>query len=276
VLNLGWHGCLGFSSPGVCPLGFLEEAARWSRFRGSVLGGVSGAGSLRGAVSAALREGRPGLILEYKRCRPGRFVEYRAPWEYVGLVGGAADAWSVLVEPFWFCGSPELVSWFAVVAGKPVLGKDFVTGVEQLRLLRRSGASAALLILDMVGWRGVERLYEEARGLGLEVLIETSGAGDALEAMGSFPGALVGINARDLRSLREDFEGMLAELRRAAAGKPSGGLLVAESSITSVERALAAARAGADALLIGTWAMREPEAVASLPGRLRGAREEAG
>ncbi len=254
------------------PEGFLGEAYRWARFREEAVsaGGVGSAGSLRGAILAALeQEARPGLILEFKRCRPGRFVAYHTPWGFVEALGGVGDAWSVLVEPFWFCGSLELLPWFAST-GKPVLAKDFVAGPGMLRAYRSLGASAVLLILDMLGWRRLGELYEEARGLGLEVLIETSSAGDAVDAMASFPEALVGINARNLRSLELSFERLLGEIEKAVTSKPSGALLVAESGIDSVEKAVAAARAGADALLIGTWASTRPREVAALPERLRG------
>ncbi len=265
------HAC----EPRQPPTGFLARALEASLAREQVLrSGAPAAPSLRGAVERAVEsEARPALIIEYKRCRPSGFVRHIDPWSYVDAVGGAADAWSVLVEPFWFCGSPELLPVFAST-GKPVLAKDFAAGREQLRTYRRMGASAVLLILDMLGWRRLEELYEEARGLGLEALIETTDWRCAVEAMNSFPGALVGINARNLETLEVSFERLLEEVRRASAEKPSGGLLVAESSVDSVEKARRLAEAGADALLIGTWSMKNPGELRGLPAALRGAREK--
>jgi len=252
------------------PGGFLGEALEKALLREELLRSPRRGGGLRAAVARAVREERrPALILEFKRCRPGGFVEYMEPWRFLELLGGAADAFSVLAEPYWFCGSPELVAYIAAVGGKPVLYKDFVAGGGLLRQAASAGASAVLLILDMLGWRRLGDLYEEARGLGLEALIETSSSDDAVEAMGSFPGALVGINARNLETLEVSFERLLEEVRKAAGEKPRDALLVAESSIDSTEKALALARAGADALLIGTWAVRSPREVARLPERLR-------
>ncbi len=265
------HSC----EPRMPPAGFLSRALEASLERSRVLrGDAAAAPSLRGAVERVVREeARPALIIEYKRCRPSGFVRHIDPWSYLEAVGAAADAWSVLVEPFWFCGSPELLPVFAST-GRPVLAKDFVSGGEQLRMYRRMGASAVLLILDMLGWRRLGELYEEARGLGLEALIETTSWRCAVEAMNSFPGALVGINARNLETLEVSFERLLEEVRRAGGEKPSGGLLVAESSVDSVEKARRLAEAGADALLIGTWAMKAPGEVRRLPSVLRGAREK--
>jgi len=177
------------------------------------------------------------------------------------------------VEPYWFCGSPELVAFFA--QHRPVLAKDFASSRAQLEQYRRAGTSAALLILDMLGWRRLDALYQEARSLGLEALIETHRAEDAVEAMNSYAEALVGINARNLETLEISYQRLLRETARAAARKPSGALLVAESSVDSVEKAVRLAEAGADALLIGTWAMKNPEEIRSLPERLRGTRIEA-
>jgi len=255
------------------PRGFLARALEASTARGEALrSGAPRAPSLRAAVEEALRsEARPALIIEYKRCRPSGFVRHIDPWSYIGAAGAAADAWSVLVEPFWFCGSPELLPVFAST-GRPVLAKDFASTEEQLETYSRMGASAVLLILDMLGWRRLEALYEAARGLGLEALIETTGWRCAVEAMNSFPEALVGINARNLETLDVSFERLVEEVRRASGEKPGGSLLVAESSVDSVAKAKMLAEAGADALLIGTWAMRSPEEVRGLPAALRGSR----
>ncbi|KSW12428.1 hypothetical protein CF15_06795 [Pyrodictium occultum] len=252
------------------PGGFLGEALGRSLERSRLLGSPPRPGSLRGAVEKALSEGRPGLLIEYKRCSPGGFVAWRTPWEYLEATLSVADAYSVLVEPYWFCGSPELVAFFA--RHRPVLAKDFASTAEQLQLYRRHGASAALLILDMLGWRRLDALYQEARSLGLEALIETTSAGPAVEAMNSYPEALVGINARNLETLEVSYRRLLEEIARAAERKPSRALLVAESSIDSPGKALELARAGADALLIGTWAMKSPGGLAGLRDRLRGSR----
>lgn len=251
--------------------GFLAEAYEKAVLRSRLLAsrprgeGVGLASSIRRALS----EGRPGLILEFKRCRPGGFVAYVSPWDFIARLRDSVDGFSVLVEPYWFCGSLELLSFFAS-AQLPVLAKDFVVSEVQVEAYHASGASDVLLILDLVGWRRLEALYEFARRLGLGVLVETSSGSDAVEVMASYPDALVGINARDLVSLEASFDRLLREIGWAAERKPASSILVAESSIDSFERAVALARGGADALLIGTWAMRDPGEVARLRDLLRG------
>jgi len=164
-------------------------------------------------------------------------------------------------EPHWFCGSFELVSFFAYGARVPVLAKDFFSTPAQVREASARGASAVLLILDMLGWRGLEELYEEARRQGLEPLVETKSAEDAVEVMSSFPHSLVGINARNLETLQVSFTSLLREVEKASREKPRGALIVAESSVDSLDKAMSLAKAGADALLIGTWAMKNVKEV---------------
>ena len=243
---------------------FLAGAAWRSRERANLLRRPPKPLSLHDSVLQTLTlKGRAALILEFKRCSPSGFITYVTPWHYIAQVADAADAFSVLTEPYWFCGSPELVSLFAQY--RPVLSKDFIVDVQQVRELQRFGASAVLLILDLLSWEGLSKLYDEAISMGVEVLIETSNAGDAVEVMHSFRNALVGINARNLRTLEVDYRFMLREVSRASGRKPSNTLLVAESGIDSIEKAVGLVRAGADALLIGTWAMRKPEEVRQLP-----------
>jgi indole-3-glycerol phosphate synthase len=247
--------------------GFLAEVCSRSTERVELLEKPPTRRSLRGAVENAIRErGRAALILEYKRCSPRGFTAYQTPWEFLEVTLPAADAYSVLVEPYWFCGSLELIPWFARY--RPVLAKDFTVSPVQLRAYQHGGAAAALLVLDVVGWKKLEELYREARALGLEALIETSNARDAVNVMHSYPEALVGINARSLETLEVSFKRLLEEVAWAAHRKPSGALLVAESGIDSTDKAVQLARAGADALLIGTWTMRDPLSVRGLPEAL--------
>ncbi len=247
--------------------GFLGEAAARMGERARLISEPPRPWSLRGAIEESLSRGGAGLIIEFKRCSPRGLVAYLTPWEFHEAFSVVADAYSVLVEPYWFCGSLELVPWFSRF--KPVLAKDLTVSEVQLEAYKAVGASAALLIVDLVGWRGLERLYAAAEDLGLEVLIEASNARDAVEAMASYPRALVGINARRLDTLSLDFDAAVAEIERAAAGKPSGAILVAESGVDSLEKARRALEAGADALLIGTWAMRSPREASKALSTLR-------
>lgn len=246
-------------------MGFLGEASRITR-RYRCTGGVAARRGFVEALRAGYQKRGLGVIGEFKRCAPGRFIALHDPWWYAQHLAPYIDAFSVLTEPFWFCGSPELIPVFS--QHRPVLGKDFVECENQIDLLASHGAAAVLLILDELGWKRLESLYEHARGIGLDALIETSSGRDAVEVASSYPDAAVGINARNLQTLELSFEKLLAELRYAAERISSSTMLVAESSMDSVEKVLEAMKAGARAVLIGTWFMKEPGAAARLHSAL--------
>ncbi|BAN89497.1 indole-3-glycerol phosphate synthase [Aeropyrum camini SY1 = JCM 12091] len=198
------------------------------------------------------------LISEYKRCAPGRFVAYIEPWTYSSLVAGFSTAFSVLTEPYWFCGSPDIIQVF-LETGLPVLHKDFVVGRGQLLQAACHGASAALVILDTVGWRSLDNIYSQARDMGLDLLVETFRGGDAAAVAGSYPGVAVGINSRDLSTLKVDYMRMLVELELASSKGPGRALYVAESGIDAPDKAAEAVGRGAKAVLVGTAMMKKPE-----------------
>ncbi|MEB3861625.1 MAG: indole-3-glycerol-phosphate synthase [Desulfurococcales archaeon] len=239
-------------------MSFLDEAKKWSLERARILEGLlegrtGGAASLRDA----LRRGEgPALIVEYKRCSPSAgMISLRSPEEYIEETLPYARAYSVLTEPRWFCGSLELIPLFT--PHRPVLAKDFIVGQAQLEAYRRLGASAVLLIARMLSG-GLGRLCKDATTMGLEALVEAHNLGEALEAYYTCPNAMLGVNSRDLARLRVDFEGMLGVVRRLRSELGDDALIVAESGVDSPGRAVEALEAGADALLIGTAAMRNP------------------
>jgi indole-3-glycerol phosphate synthase len=188
------------------------------------------------------------------------------PREFIDATRGAADAYSVVTEPRHFCGSIELLRDFA---GAPALMKDFVVSRVQVDIASCMGASAVLLIWGSLPRAELEALAQRALELGLDVLVEAGGWEDAVEAADAIPEAIIGINSRDLRTLKLDFERMLSQLRAAREALGRGRIIVAESGVDSPRKALMAADAGADAALIGTAVMRRPSLLAEIREAIR-------
>ena len=204
---------------------------------------------------------RAALIVEYKRCAPGRTISNINPWRYVEIVAEHASAFSVLVEPYWFCGSSQLIPIFA--STKPVLYKDFIVDEIQIADAAYWGASAVLLIFEALTWEMLDALYTEARRLGLDVLIEANRASDAVDIAFSYTDALIGLNARNLETLDLSIERLIGEIRDFREKAPETSFLIAESGIRRFENYCQVVRAGADAALIGTAIMLDPN-VASI------------
>jgi indole-3-glycerol phosphate synthase len=94
------------------------------------------------------------------------------------------------------------------------------------------------------------------RKLGMEALVETHDEAALEKAL--FAGAqVIGLNNRDLATMQVD----LATTERLARKVPLDKVLVSESGVKTVEDVERLARAGVDAVLVGTSLMRAEDPV---------------
>ncbi|HWO89814.1 MAG TPA: indole-3-glycerol phosphate synthase TrpC [Gemmatimonadales bacterium] len=183
-----------------------------------------------------------------------------------------AAAISVLTEEKFFGGTLKDLSDVSSQVGLPVLRKDFVIDPVQAYEARAAGAAALLLIARILSFERLDELASLARGIGLVPLIEVHNEEELRLALRCAP-AVVGINSRDLDSLRVDPAVVTALLPQV----PRGVVAVAESGIGNRSDVEHFAAHGADAVLVGTsvaGAADPSEAVRSLVGvsRRAGAR----
>ncbi|MBM4237322.1 MAG: indole-3-glycerol-phosphate synthase TrpC [Euryarchaeota archaeon] len=167
--------------------------------------------------------------------------------------GEGVAAVSVLVESQYFGGGPELFSFFRSILPIPMLYKDFVLSVKQVEEAHRLGADAVLLIAKLLAEEAMEELVRASILRGMEPLVEIHDLED-LEKFRSSSCSdevkLIGINCRDLRTLRTDPEKGLK--MRDAVG--SGPIVIMESGIRSAEQIRQLG--GFDAVLIGSMFMQ--------------------
>ncbi len=209
--------------------------------------------------AGALRKPGLSVISEIKRASPS-----------VGFIGdvdpagwGAryeaegASCLSVLTEPDRFKGSLEDLNAAREATALPVIRKDFTVDETQI-LEAGTRADAVLLIAALFEAGALARYVSLAVELGLTPLVEVHDEREADLALES--GArVIGVNNRDLR----DFTVDLATTERLAP-RLAGATLVAESGVKSVEDGCRLRNAGADAVLVGEAAMRDPALVAKL------------
>ena len=215
---------------------------------------ASGAPPARDAV-AALRggtgEGDRGVkvIAEVKRSSPSKGA-LAAIGDPAGLArdyeDGGASVISVLTERRRFGGSlDDLVSVRAAV-DVPVLRKDFVVEPYQVWEARAHGADLVLLIVAAMDQSRLTSLVERVHSLRMTALVECHDAEEVDRAVAA--GArVIGVNARDLRSLEVD----RTTFARLVDRIPDGVVKVAESGVRGPHDVLDYARAGADAVLVG-------------------------
>ncbi|HET6546268.1 MAG TPA: bifunctional indole-3-glycerol-phosphate synthase TrpC/phosphoribosylanthranilate isomerase TrpF [Rhodanobacteraceae bacterium] len=202
--------------------------------------------------AAALRRPGPRFILEVKRASPsaGRLREDFDPVAIADAYADVADAISVLTDEPFFQGSFAHLAAVRARVGQPILCKDFVFEPWQVLEARAAGADAVLLmlsVLDDAAWR---ECAAAAAALGMDALTEVHDEAELDRAL-ALGAPIIGINNRDLRTLRVD----TAITTRLAPRIPRDRTIVCESGIAS--RADVAALAGSvDAFLVGGHLMK--------------------
>lgn len=163
---------------------------------------------------------------------------------------------SVVTEPEHFGGRMNLLVDIAASIDLPVLHKDFITSKRQIEESAGAGASAILLITAMLEIKQLARLIDHGRECGLETLVEAHDM-EEIEKIQHLPFNLMGINNRDITIFEIDDNdvGRTEALAHFCRGPRP---LISESSICSVEDVKRAGMSGADAVLVGTAALKAP------------------
>ena len=216
---------------------------------------------------AALRYAeRLAIVAEVKRASPsaGRFpIVADGPLAAGALArtfaAAGATALSILTEPTRFAGSDDDLRQ-AVRIGPPVLRKDFTVDPYQVWQARALGAGAVLLIIRALEPDELRALLDAAAEAGIDALVEVHGGAELERALAA-DATLIGANARDLDTLAVDTD---AVLRLVADARAAGATVVAESGLEEPRQVVAAAEAGAHAVLVGTALLRAPDPVVAL------------
>jgi indole-3-glycerol phosphate synthase len=159
---------------------------------------------------------------------------------------GGAKVISVLTERRRFGGSLDDLAAVRADVDVAVLRKDFIVTAYQLWEARAHGADMALLIVAALDQDALVSLVERAVSIGLVPLVEAHTEDEVVRAVDA--GAkVIGINARDLRTLKVD-RGVFARL---APLVPKDVVKIAESGVRGPHDLLAYASSGADAVLVG-------------------------
>lgn len=211
----------------------------------------------RASFAEAMKSPGVSLIAEVKRASPSK-GPIRLDLDVRSLVGeyerAGARAISVLTEEDFFRGSLSDLRAAASATALPLLRKDFILDEYQVYEARDAGASAVLLIAAALSDGELERLVALAGELELDVLLEVHDQAEAARAA-AYPGAVIGINNRDLRT----FSVSLQTTVDVARVLPPDRLLVGESGIGTGEDVRLLATAGVDAILVGETLLRSPD-----------------
>ena len=226
--------------------------------------------SLRAAIDSLTSEKRPFkelfkrgdvLIAEIKPKSPsmGQLILH-SPLEVADLYAKSeADAISVLTDEKYFGGSLELLREVRARVPQAILRKDFIVDEYQLYESLLAGADAYLLIAHVLREEELARLLSLGENLGLDALIEVHDVPDLEKAL-SAGAPIIGINNRDLESLRVD----IAVTEQLMKLVPPGMAAVSESGIENAADARRVHGLGVRGILVGTSILQSGDPIGKI------------
>ena len=182
-------------------------------------------------------QGKISLIAEIKKASPsaGIIIENYNP---VGIAStyekNKATCLSVLTEENFFHGSLDHINEIKKKINLPILCKDFFIDKFQIPLAKSYGADAILLIVAALNQSQMEDLYNTALEYKMSVIIEVHTIEEAKQ-VSNFSDALIGINNRNLKTLKTDLNNTFA-IHKTLSN--FDGILISESGFKNKEDVL--------------------------------------
>ena len=153
-----------------------------------------------------LKNNKTSIIAEIKKASPsaGIIIDDYNPVDIAKIyLKNKATCLSVLTEEDYFLGNLIHISKIKDKINLPVLCKDFFIDKFQIPLAKSYGADAILIILAGVSDNLASDLYDEALRYNMSVIVEVHTIDEAKKAL-NFKDALIGINNRNLKTLKTD------------------------------------------------------------------------
>ena len=157
-------------------------------------------------IQSNLLNNKTSIIAEIKKASPsaGVIIQNYNPVEIANIYNtNNVTCLSVLTEEDYFLGNLIHISKIKEKVNLPILCKDFFVDKFQIPLAKSYGADAILIILAGVSDNLANDLYEEALKYKMSVIVEVHTVEEAKKAL-NFKEALIGINNRDLKTLKTD------------------------------------------------------------------------
>ncbi len=157
-------------------------------------------------IQSNLSDNKTSIIAEIKKASPsaGIIIQNYNPIEIANIYNrNNVTCLSVLTEEDYFLGNLIHIGKIKEKVNLPILCKDFFVDKFQIPLAKSYGADAILIILAGVSDNQANDLYEEALKYKMTVIVEVHTVEEAKKAL-NFKEALIGINNRDLKTLKTD------------------------------------------------------------------------
>jgi len=184
-----------------------------------------------------IKNNKTSIIAEIKKASPsaGIIIDNYNPVDIAQIyLNNKVTCLSVLTEEDFFLGNLIHISKIKDKINLPVLCKDFFIDKFQIPLAKSYGADAILIILAGVSDDLANELYDEALKYNMSVIVEVHTIDEAKKAL-NFKDALIGINNRNLKTLKTDIN-TTYDIYNVL--KNHNGPLISESGIKTKEELL--------------------------------------
>ena len=209
------------------------------------------------ALKSRVEQGEAAVIAEIKKASPSRGI-IRESFDVVEIARsyatGGASCLSVLTDQDFFQGHEDYLIAARAACDLPVIRKDFIVDSFQVLESRAIGADCILLIVAALDDEALVNLHQEARSLGMDVLVEVHDHSELERAL-NLDLELIGINNRDLHTFDTRLETTIDLLELV----PADCLVVTESGIHTRDDVALMRKHDVHAFLVGEAFMRVPD-----------------
>ncbi len=194
------------------------------------------------------------FVCEVKKASPSKgiiaedfpYLEIAKEYEAAG-----AAAISVLTEPEYFLGRDKYLMEISQAVSIPTLRKDFIIDSYQIYEAKILGASAFLLICEILNEETLREYIKTGESLGLSALVESHTLPETEKALKA--GAkIIGVNNRNLKTFEVDLN-TTVNIRKHV---PDDVIFVSESGISTARDMEVLKENKVNAVLIGETLMR--------------------
>jgi indole-3-glycerol phosphate synthase len=224
---------------------------------------LSNAPPVRG-FKRAIQNKKLAVIAEIKKASPSKGVlraDFNPALHAKQYEAAGAACLSILTDVPYFQGADDYLMQGRAACSLPVLRKDFMVDVWQVSESRALGADCILIIMAAVDDTLAQNLYDAARALDMDVLIEVHDEAEMTRALNlNADDAMLGINNRNLKTMHVDLKTSLDLIRMI----PADRVAISESGIHSRADLIMLQNARFQGFLIGESLMRQPDPGAAL------------
>lgn len=205
------------------------------------------------------------IIAEIKASSPsaGQLLGNRSLNDIVHAYEAGGAACISVVTGRWFGGNLAMLNEVAKLTSLPLLRKDMIVNLDQIKMSVDHGANAILLTKQILQPSHLAKMIDLCITEGATPFVEVA----TREEIADLPvddRIIVGIANRDISRKETDIESGLKSISLIGARSPHAGAVISASGISTPAEAFQLYCAGFDGLLVGTSLLQASDPIVAL------------